>query len=281
MTELTELRSADRFCRYLADRHYENFSVYSHFLSEELRTHLARIYAYCRTTDDLGDESGEAGLARLAVWRMEVEALFSGSRPIHPVLIALDETIRQFEMPAQPFLSLISANEQDQSVKSYVNWEALHAYCCLSAAPVGRMVLRVFGMTGRREEMLSDDVCIGLQLVNFAQDVARDRAKGRTYLIQAEIDATDPGKAVKRMCDRAATLLEAGRDLEPMAPGRLSIQLALYRLGGLAVIDAVRAAGYRTDLTRPHLGAATKAALLLKAATETTRRNGHARHRLA
>ena len=51
------LEAADAYCRTLTRRHYENFSVASRFVDARTRRDLTRIYAYCRTTDDLGDES--------------------------------------------------------------------------------------------------------------------------------------------------------------------------------------------------------------------------------
>src|SRR5579871_2434526 len=112
------LEAADLYCRSLTRRHYENFSVASRFVDARTRRDLARIYAFCRTTDDLGDEScdGEA-LRRLERWLGELEALFGGLQPVHPVLFALADTIERHAMPAQPFLDLIAANVQDQFVK--------------------------------------------------------------------------------------------------------------------------------------------------------------------
>ncbi|MBV8601488.1 MAG: squalene/phytoene synthase family protein [Candidatus Eremiobacteraeota bacterium] len=263
-----ELRAADAYCRMLAARHYENFTVASKLLPPPVRLDLARVYAFCRTTDDLGDESGsrDDALARLARWRAEVERLFAGDPPVHPVLIAVAQTIARFSLGAQPFLDLIAANEQDQRVASYESWDDLLAYCRNSAAPVGRMVLGIFGMGNPEAERLSDDVCIGLQLANFAQDVARDESLGRTYLVQSDIRALGRAGATQAMVVRARDLLQSGRRLERMAPFGLRLQLALYRLGGLAICDAIAAIGYRTDLERPTVSKRTKLGLVMRAA---------------
>jgi squalene synthase HpnC len=259
-------READALCVRLARRHYENFSVASLVAPRPLRLHLARIYAFCRTTDDLGDESGDGALWRLHLWQSEVEAMFEGRPPVHPVLVALAGTIRRFHIPGEPFLDLIAANVQDQKVAAYPTWDDLRAYCMLSAAPVGRMVLRVFEIGDRRAERLSDDVCIGLQLANFAQDVAVDRAKGRTYLIQAELDRLGLPGAVEAMCDRALALLQSGRELERLTmPARLRLQLSLYRQGGEAIVEAIRHERFRTDLRRPQVSTATKVRLVASA----------------
>ncbi len=233
------------------------------------RRDLARIYAFCRTTDDLGDESPDgSALARLERWQNEVEALFAGVPPVHPVLVALQQTVAGREIPAQPFLDLIAANVQDQRVARYATWEELVGYCRLSAAPVGRMVLRVFGVNGPEAEGLSDDVCIGLQLANHAQDVRRDAAIGRRYLVDSDVAASGAIGAAKAMVSRARTLLSSGESLERMVPRALRLQLALYRLGGLAICNAIEAIGYKTEDERPSVSATTKVSLVARAALE-------------
>jgi squalene synthase HpnC len=279
VNDLTELSAADVYCRHLSRRHYENFSVISRFLPGAIATDLTRIYAYCRCTDDYGDESGNHALDRLSLWRDEVSALFAGRAPIHPVLIALRETVEQRRLSPQPFLDLIAANVQDQTVKQYTSWDELRAYCMLSAAPVGRMVLGVYGVSDRRAGPLSDDVCIGLQLANHAQDVRRDRALGRCYLLQSDLHAGSVADAVRSLSVRARELLRSGVELETLVPRRLRAQLALYRLGGNAILDRIEVVGYRTDLVRPVVTRTTKATLLVRALVGTLRaeRRAHAR----
>ncbi len=263
------LEAADAYCRMLTRRHYENFSVASRFVDARTRRDLMRIYAYCRTTDDLGDESpGGSALARLERWRGEVEALFNGTPPVHPVLVALEPTVARHTMLAQPFLDLIAANVQDQHVARYRTWEDLIGYCRLSAAPVGRMVLRVFGVVDPRAEQLSDDVCIGLQLANHAQDVSRDAAIGRRYLVDSDIDARGIDGAAQAMVERARGLLASGEALERRVPRPLRLQLSLYRMGGLAICDAIQAIGYKTEYERPSVSAPAKIALVVRAAVQ-------------
>lgn len=275
MKAMTELEAADSYCRYLANRHYENFTVAALILPSQLRVHLARIYAFCRTTDDLGDESGHDALARLALWREQVIQCFDAQvAPVHPVLFALSRTARACDLPREPCLDLIAANVQDQSLTTYETWGDLKRYCMLSAAPVGRLVLRVFGIREARAEKLSDDVCIGLQLANFAQDVAIDRAKGRTYLPQDDVRTHGLAGAVQMTCERAARLLASGLELETLVPRRLRIQLALYRLGGMAILSAIARMGYRTDQRRPQVSRPIKARLVTRALLDSSMRNG-------
>ena len=258
------LRQADAYCRRLLHGHYENFWVSSPMVPAGLRPDMARLYAYCRTVDDLGDESRDLADAeeRLRLWRQDVGRLFAGSTPVHPVLIALAESVRRRELDPEPFFDLIEANLQDQRVHRYAGWPELRGYCRLSAAPVGRVVLALFGLRSPHLVALSDDVCIGLQLANFAQDVSVDAARGRTYLLQEEVAEVGVPGAVRAMCGRAAGLLRSGHELEAAASGRRRVQLAMYRMGGEAILRAVARAGYHTDQVRPSVPMRVKVRLL-------------------
>ena len=150
-------------------------------------------------------------------------------------------------------------------IRQYRTWPELHDYCRHSAAPVGRVVLRLFGIRDDSADLLSDDVCVGLQLANFAQDVSVDAARGRTYLLQGEIGELGMAGALRAMCERAAALLRSGRELEASLAPRPCAQVALYRMGGEAILDAIGRARYRTDERRPEVSHATKARLLLSA----------------
>ncbi len=142
------LEAADAYCRELV-RHYENFTVASRLSPRSLRRDLTRVYAFCRYTDDLGDESGDRAVAmrRLRRWRDETRESFEHDERTHPVLLALTDTVHRYGLEEQPFIDLIDANIQDQRIDTYENWPALRQYCMLSAAPVGRIVLRLFDIT--------------------------------------------------------------------------------------------------------------------------------------
>jgi squalene synthase HpnC len=264
MSEYTEAEAADAYCRLLTRKHYENFHIVSGLPKGRLRKDLMRIYAYCRTTDDFGDESGAAALERLALWRQQVRGIFSGEVPVHPVLVALRDTVTAHDLPLAPFDDLIEANVRDQRTTRYETWPELREYCTYSAAPVGRMVLGVFGIANAQTEPLSDDVCIGLQLANFAQDVTWDAAKGRSYLVQEEVRGSGIAGAVRAHCERARGMLASGEALERVAPAPLRRQLSLYRLGGLAIVRAVERAAYRSDERRPRVPTTQKIALFLR-----------------
>src|ERR1700733_7525250 len=118
--------AAQKYTRWLGPHHYENFNVVSWLLPKELHQHFYNVYAYCRWADDLGDEIGDTAksLELLNWWRDELEACYAGQLR-HPVFMALKPTIDAFSIPRQPFLDLISAFEQDQSVVEYESFGQL------------------------------------------------------------------------------------------------------------------------------------------------------------
>ncbi len=166
---------AEEYCRRLARSHYENFSVASWFLPERLRQDFFNVYAYCRISDDLGDEVGDAGasLRLLDQWETELDACYVG-HPRHPVLVALAETVRKCEIPKQTFVDLLTAFRQDQKVSRYATFKDVLGYCRNSANPVGHLVLYVCGYRDAERQALSDFTCTALQLANFWQDVSVD-----------------------------------------------------------------------------------------------------------
>src|ERR1700736_1666781 len=137
---------AREYCRVLFRSHYENFSVASWFLPRRLRQHFFNVYAYCRVSDDLGDEVGDtaASLELLDQWQGELDACYDGT-PRHPVFVALVETVRQFDIPKHEFSDLLRAFRQDQSVTRFETFNDVLAYCRYSANPVGHLVLYLCG----------------------------------------------------------------------------------------------------------------------------------------
>src|SRR6266853_3265889 len=175
--------SAQRYTRWLATHHYENFNVASWLLPKELHRHFYNLYAYCRWADDLGDEIPDArrALELLNWWQEQLNACYEG-RPAHAVFVALRETIIAKDIPKQPFADLLKAFRHDQTNKRYPTWDSVLDYCVYSANPVGRLVLYLCGYRDEPRQKLSDATCTALQLANFWQDVSRDLEKGRIYI---------------------------------------------------------------------------------------------------
>jgi len=237
------LQIARSYCARLARSHSENFTVASVLLPRRLLSHFHAIYAYCRWADDLADETGggQHTIDLLAWWRRELFTIFDGE-PRHPITIALRETVRRFHIPSQPFLDLLVAFEQDQRVKRYDSFDQLLNYCRNSANPVGRLVLCLFECATPDRIKLADDVCTGLQLANFWQDVSRDLDIGRIYLPAedlARFGVSDADLAAKQFTPAFAELLRfevertreffaRGRGLLPLIPRRLQVDIDLF-----------------------------------------------------
>ncbi|MDX6505971.1 MAG: hypothetical protein QOG06_615 [Gaiellaceae bacterium] len=239
----------------------ENFPVASLLFPRPLRPHLRAIYGFARLVDILGDEHEGNRLGALDELEEELDACYGGE-PTWEVMRALQPTIRACSLPREPFLRLIEANRMDQRIAEYETWAELKGYCVHSADPVGRLVLGVVGRGGEPElAALSDDVCTGLQLVNFLQDVPRDLALGRVYLPAEDrrrfgVTALDrPGPELRRLLEfeagRARELLSSGEELGRLLAGRVGRGVAVFARGGLAALEALERADWDIFTGRP------------------------------
>ena len=263
-------------CERLARTHYENFTVGSRLLPADKRRHFYAIYAFCRFVDDLGDEFEGDRLRALDYWEQEVEACFSDT-PNHPYMVAVQDTVRSFDIPREPFLRLIEANRMDQATKRYATYADLEHYCRHSANPVGHLVLYVCGYRDEERQRLSDFTCTALQLANFWQDVARDYAMGRVYIPREDMDRfgyTEEELAqgvitdgFRRMIafevDRARDLFHRGLPLVGLVDGPLKLDIALFSKGGLSVLDSIERQGFDVLSRRPVVGRVRKLRLLV------------------
>ena len=272
--------AAQRYTKWLATHHYENFNVVSWLLPKELHQHFYNVYAYCRWADDLGDEipAKERALELLGWWETELDACYEG-RPSHPVFVALRETVVAKDVPKKPFADLLKAFRQDQIVKRYATWDAVLDYCVYSANPVGRLVLYLCGYRDEERQGLSDETCTALQLANFWQDVSRDLEKGRIYipLDRAATHGLSEKEIVEKKFDHRYValmkelieytrgLFRKGMPLAKMVEGKLSVDLAMFSRGGMAVLDAIESIGYDTLNRRPEVSKGKQVRLLGRA----------------
>jgi len=272
---------AREYCRRLARSHYENFSVASWFLPGRLRQHFFNVYAYCRISDDLGDEVGDidASLQLLEQWETELNACYDG-HPRHPVFVALAETVRKFEIPKHEFADLLTAFRQDQGVSRYETFNDLLGYCRYSANPVGHLVLYLCGYRDSERQQLSDTTCTALQLANFWQDVSADFAKGRIYLPLEDLhrfgvseEAIRDGEntsAFREMMDfevaRAREWFTQGMPLIAKVDRALAIDIELFSRGGQEILSAIERQNYAVLGRRPAISKARKLALVARAA---------------
>jgi len=235
--------------------------VASLLFPRQLRPHLRAIYGFARLVDILGDEVEGDRLAALDELERELDACYSGE-PAWPVMRVLQPTIREFALSREPFLRLIDANRMDQRISEYETWGDLKEYCRHSADPVGRLVLGLLHLDRDAELVAaSDDVCTGLQLVNFLQDVPRDLELGRVYLPAEDrrrfgvtaLDRASPEltQTLEFEAARARELLGRGRLLQGRIGGRVGRAVGLFARGGLAALAALERAQWDIFTQRP------------------------------
>ena len=266
-------------CERLAQSHYENFPVASRLLPATMRPHVAAVYAFARTADDIADEgvaspaSRRTSLQALGQQLRDAVAAEAEQRPIAVAdpamsLRALAHSMRTCDLPMSLFDDLLSAFGQDTTTTRYASWTDLFDYCRRSANPVGRLVLRIAGIRDARLDASSDALCTALQLTNFWQDLGRDWKAGRLYVPKevqeahgaSEADLSEPTLShawVRALASCAAVTDEQfarGRSVCDGVPGRLRIELRLTWLGGHLILERVRAQGAHLPSTRPSIG---------------------------
>jgi len=275
------LEESQEYCRRLARSHYENFSVATWFLPKNLRQDFFNVYAYCRISDDLGDEVGDAtaALALLDEWQKELDACYEGS-PRHPVFVALAETVRRFDIPKHEFSDLLIAFRQDQTVTRFPTFDDVLAYCRYSANPVGHLVLYLCGYRDAERQQLSDYTCTALQLANFWQDVSVDYTKDRIYLpledlrrysvseedIQQNRNTPAFCKMMKFEVERAREWFERGLPLVDKVDKELAVDLGLFTRGGQEILNAIERQGFTVLGRRPVISKPRKLVLVARAA---------------
>jgi squalene synthase HpnC len=236
----------------------ENFSVAARLLPPVFRRHLLSIYVFARLVDDIGDEATGNRITLLDKVSRDLDHIYAGRTPAHGMLSALSATIHECHIPRDPFDALIEANRRDQYVHRYGSYAELVEYCELSANPVGRLVLHVFGVPTPDRMALSDKVCTALQILEHCQDVAEDLDRGRVYLpaddlerfgvSDTELKAPVASTAVRGLLafqtQRARRLLEEGTPLVGRLTGWGRVAVSGYLAGGFATAKAIADADY-------------------------------------
>jgi len=283
-----DLAQAQLQTRRLALGHYENFSVISMVLPRRLRQDFCNVYAFCRVADDMGDEVSDKDRSLELLTDLRQQTLDCYAGKIRSALfMALAATIEKYRLPAQPFLDLLDAFEQDQRVSRYDSYPQVLDYCRRSANPVGRLVLYLCGFGDPVRQELSDKICTALQLANFWQDVKRDIvARNRIYLplesmrqfnvaeqqIVAGRSDDNYRRLIRYEVDRTAAMFDQGAPLLDTLPGEVRMQVSLFLRGGRAILQAIRDANYDTLAVRPTISKWNKAALVMRAVAEQARR---------
>lgn len=267
--------------------HYENFPVASWLLPKHLRQPITHIYWFSRSADDIADEGDHSDswrLQQLAAYREALSQIEQGSLHLPPsdprykIFTPLATVIEQYQLPVYLFADLLTAFEQDITVKRYQSYEQIHQYCRHSADPVGRILLHLYQELRPDSLRMSDAICTGLQLTNFWQDVAIDWEKDRVYLPLDALNAHQLDESyIQRRCQQQPTtsqqdlqwqqlmqeqvryaraLLEQGKPLVQRLPGRIGLELKMIILGGLRILERLDQVQYDVFTARPKLGKA-------------------------
>jgi squalene synthase HpnC len=277
-------------CTRLAKAHYENFPV-GKLVPREMQKHVHAVYAFARHADDLADE-GYAGaredgrdvmtpderLAALDDWERQLLSA-PGTPGLHPIFIALHETIRELDLPHSLFTDLLSAFRQDVVKRRYANFNEVLDYCRRSANPIGRLVLLLHGVRDERLHGLADHICTALQLANFWQDVGVDLKKDRIYLPENEREKYEVTEKalfaheadaayralLKFQVERTQSIFDQGAPLTHELRGKLRVEIRMTWLGGTTILRKIEALDYDTLTRRPKLGKVDLAMMLTRA----------------
>jgi squalene synthase HpnC len=248
-------------------RRRENFPL-AWLCGPRLRRERLAVYGFCRLVDDLGDEYRGDRASALDAAEAQLRAAARGAAA-HPVFAALEPLLTGGRLRLDPFLRLIEANRADQRITGYDGWEGVDAYCALSAAPVGEIVLGLEGAATPERLRLSARACAGLQLANHWQDLAEDARRGRCYVPRellrrhaVDVDALAAGRAGPGFVPLLAECLAAARRrlgegwplVVRLGRRRLAAEVAGFVAHGAATCDAVEAAGARLLTSRPSAG---------------------------
>ncbi len=267
--------------------HYENFPVASWLCPPRLRPPITAIYHFARTADDLADEGQAAPAQRLAdlsQYRQDLQAVLASRRPgprWPRVFDGLAQQLRAFALPPHLLHDLLNAFEQDVHNPRYADRASLLGYCRLSANPIGRLLLHLYGIDDEASLRQSDAICSALQLINFWQDLSRDLPNGRCYIPTSDLtqhhlswpdnmpkhDNAETRRLIHGLADWSRRLMAQGAPLATRVPGRAGWELRLVVQGGLRILEKISAMDHSTLSQRPRMGVLDAPLLLWRACT--------------
>ena len=270
----------------LASQHYENFPVASFALPKDLRYPIALIYHFARCADDFADEDNHTQAERLALLQGYVDELniikANGSSQ-DAFFIEFAQMLRDRKLPLEPFYDLLDAFKQDVMKARYVNFDEVLDYCKRSANPIGALLLHLFNKASPKNLVYSDNICSALQLINFYQDVAIDfddtDHPRRIYCCQDEMQQfgiTETQMAAQQSnvnwerfmrfnVERAETMLQNGKPLGRILPGRMGLEMRLIIASGETIIRKLKVVNGDVFHKRPTIKAWDWPAILIKA----------------
>jgi squalene synthase HpnC len=271
------------YCEQLTRSHHENFPVASRFLPSRLHKHVLAIYAFVRAADDFADEPEFEGRreAKLDEWDDLLQRAFHGDAE-QPIFVALADTAQKFDLPVTPLADLLAAFHMDLSVRRYATWNDLQHYLRLTAAPIGQLLLYVFGVRDLEQHKFAEELSHALALTNFWQDIAVDVGRDRVYLPQEDlrhfgVDEDDllGGRESPRLaalvrfeCQRTRAVFERARPLVDLVDDQIGVEVSMMWHGGHRALAKVEARADQVFGGRARLSTLDKAWVLAQALRE-------------
>ncbi|MDE2058628.1 MAG: presqualene diphosphate synthase HpnD [candidate division NC10 bacterium] len=185
MNQMSDLRTNSRT---ITKQSGSNFYYAFLFLPKPKREALYAVYAFCRLSDDLVDESQTEAdpAAALTRWRKALDTHFEDGVD-SPVITAIGQAARRFHIPKIYFEELLNGMEMDLTRARYTTFEELYPYCYRVASIVGLICIEIFGYTNSQTKTYAEQLGIAFQLTNILRDVGVDAQRGRIYLPQDEL----------------------------------------------------------------------------------------------
>ncbi len=272
-----------RYCEQLTRAHHENFPVASRFLPSRLHKHVLAVYAFVRAADDFADEPEYEGRRQeeLDAWDVLLQRSFHGDAQ-HPIFVALADTAQKFELPITPLADLVAAFHMDLSVRRYATWNDLQHYLRLTAAPIGQLLLYIFGVRSLEQHKYAEELSYALALTNFWQDIAADLERDRVYVPQEDLrhfgvhedelrahrESDRLAALVRFQCQRTRAVFQRARPLVDLVDDQLGVEVAMMWHGGHRALAKVEARASRVFGGRARLSTLDKAFVLGQALRE-------------
>jgi squalene synthase HpnC len=268
-----------RYCEALVRARHHNYPVASMFARAELRKHIFALFAFARVADDFADEAAYEGRRsrELDRWEEQLHDAYRGNA-VHPVFVALSDTVDKFELPITEFTELLSGFRTDLERHRYSTFDELRSYTRQATEPIGRLLLYIAGYRAPELHAYADDLSTAVAIARLIQDVPADWQRGRVYVpaedlrhfgvTEADIAArrVTPavGALVRYEVARTRALFERARPLVELAGSDLAVELALTWHGGMRILDKIAAMGPRLFAERPKLDRFDKALVVAR-----------------
>lgn len=256
-----------------------NFALAFATLSKERRDAMVIYYAFCRVVDDIVDEPGPSEAERLAMlerWRHTVDGRASHLTDFERDVVQVQE---RYQIPAEELHLLIDGMAMDLVKKRYETIEDLLGYCYHVASAVGFVCMRIFGCEVDKTREYAENLGYCLQLTNIIRDVAEDWKRDQRIYIPAEdlarfdldetvfdgaVDGSRFYEMMEFQYERAADYYEKAAQAVPRAERRRVVTTEIMRDTYRAILEKMRADGFRVFEKRYRLGRLRKAGILTR-----------------